>query len=82
MALMKRNELAAWLAQGGAEQEARVYLFLGERYLCREAADMAQQALLQKGGGVVHTIDGDQEDPGQTLGRIINFCCRGGRSTA
>jgi len=79
MALLKRNELAAWLAQGGDEQEARVYLFLGERYLCREAADMAQQALLQKGGGVVHTIDGDQEDPGQTLGRIINFSLLPGR---
>lgn len=79
MALMKRNELAAWLAQGGAEQEARVYLFLGERYLCREAADMVQQALLQTGGGVVHAIDGDQEDPGQTLGRIINFSLLPGR---
>lgn len=79
MALMKRNELAAWLVQGGAEQEARVCLFLGERYLCREAADMVQQALLQKGGGVVHAIDGDQEDPGQTLGRIINFSLLPGR---
>ena len=79
MALMKRNELAAWLAQGGVEQEARVYLFLGERYLCREAADLVQQALLQKGGGVVHAIDGDQEDPGQTLGRIINFSLLPGR---
>jgi DNA polymerase-3 subunit delta len=79
MALMKRNELAVWLAQGGAEQEARVYLFLGERYLCREAADMVQQALLQTGGGVVHAIDGDQEDPGQTLGRIINFSLLPGR---
>ncbi|MDO9043531.1 MAG: DNA polymerase III subunit delta [Desulfocapsaceae bacterium] len=76
---MKRNELAVWLAQGGAEQEARVYLFLGERYLCREAADMVQQALLQTGGGVVHAIDGDQEDPGQTLGRIINFSLLPGR---
>jgi DNA polymerase-3 subunit delta len=79
MALVKRNELAAWLAQGGGEQEARVYLFLGERYLCREAADMAQEALLLKGGGVVHLIDGDQEDPGQTLGRIINFSLLPGR---
>lgn len=33
---------------------------------------MLQQALLQK-GGTVHGIDGDQEDPGRTLGQIMNF---------
>ena len=79
MTLIKRNELASWLAQGGVEQETRLVLFFGERYLCREAADILQQALLQKSGGVVHGIDGDQEDPGRTLGQIMNFSLLPGR---
>ncbi len=79
MGLIKRNELASWLAQGLPAQEARIYLFFGERYLCREAADILQQALLRKGGGVVHGIDGDQEDPGRTLGQIMNYSLLPGR---
>ncbi len=80
MAQIKRNELAAWLAAGGQEaQETQLILFFGERYLCREAADMLQQALLAKFGGVVHIIDGDQEDPGRTLGQIMNFSLLPGR---
>ncbi|MEK6201264.1 MAG: DNA polymerase III subunit delta [Desulfobulbaceae bacterium] len=79
MALIQRNDLASWLAQGGVEQEARLVLFFGERYLCREAADILQQALLDKEGGVVHGIDGDQEDPGRTLGQIMNFSLLPGR---
>lgn len=79
MALIKRNELSSWLAQGGVDQGARLVLFFGERYLCREAADLLQQALLEKSGGVVHGIDGDQEDPGRTLGQIMNFSLLPGR---
>ncbi|MBW6521283.1 MAG: DNA polymerase III subunit delta [Desulfoarculaceae bacterium] len=79
MTLIKRNELASWLVRGGVEQESRLVLFFGERYLCREAADMLQQALLRKSGGVVHAIDGDQEDPGRTLGQIMNFSLLPGR---
>lgn len=79
MALLKRNELAGWLAKGEEDPGVRVYLFFGERYLCREAEDMLQQALLQPGGGVVHSIDGDQEDQGRTLGQIMNFSLLPGR---
>lgn len=79
MTLIKRNELASWMTREGWEQEARLILFFGERYLCREAADALQQALLQKFGGVVHGIDGDQEDPGRTLGQIMNFSLLPGR---
>ncbi|MFH2123168.1 MAG: DNA polymerase III subunit delta [Pseudomonadota bacterium] len=79
MALIKRDELASRLDQGGVEQQERIVLFFGERYLCREAADMLQQALLQKGGGAVHPIDGDQEDPSRTLGQIMNFSLLPGR---
>ncbi|MDO8946946.1 MAG: hypothetical protein Q7U88_07285 [Desulfocapsaceae bacterium] len=79
MALIKRDELTSWLDQGSVEQQGRVVLFFGERYLCREAADILQQALLQKDGGTVHPIDGDQEDPSRTLGQIMNFSLLPGR---
>jgi DNA polymerase-3 subunit delta len=79
MALIKRAELASWLAQGGIKEGGRVFLFFGERYLCREAADMLEESLLQQGGGVVQAIDGDQEDPGRTLGQIMNFSLLPGR---
>lgn len=79
MALIKRNELASWLAKGDAGEEARIFLFFGERYLCREAADLVEQALLAQGGGMVHAIDGDQEDAGKTLGQIMNFSLLPGR---
>ncbi len=79
MALLKRNELAGWLAKGEENPGLRVYLFFGERYLCREAEDIVQQALLESGGGVVHSIDGDQEDQGRTLGQIMSFSLLPGR---
>jgi len=79
MALIKRDELTSWLDQGSVEQQGRVVLFFGERYLCREAADILQQALLQKDGGTVHPIDGDQEDPSRTLGQIMNCSLLPGR---
>jgi DNA polymerase-3 subunit delta len=79
VALIKRNELASWLAKGDAGQEARIFLFFGERYLCREAADLVEQSLLAQGGGMVHAIDGDQEDLSKTLGQIMNFSLLPGR---
>lgn len=79
MALIKRNELASWLAQGDAGEKARVFLFFGERYLCREAADLVERVLLAQGGGMVHAIDGDQEDVAKTLGQIMNFSLLPGR---
>ncbi len=94
MPLIQRAELAKWLAGGGMEQGLQVFLFFGERYLCREAADLLEQTLLgarrdqEKGntsgkkkqrGGVVHPIDGDQEDISRTLGQIMNFSLLPGR---
>lgn len=78
MALVKRDELATWLKGNAAGTGARVFLFVGERFLCREAADMVERWLLQ-GGGTVHPIDGDQEDMGRTLGQLMNFSILPGR---
>lgn len=62
-------------ASGEGPEIPQLYLFFGERYLCREAADTLQELLLSaaSGGGSVNGIDGDREDGGRTLGRLMNF---------
>ncbi len=76
MALIKRTDLPALvkkMEQGEGEQY-KIFLFFGERYLCREAADSLQKSLLgMPAGGGVNGIDGDTEDSGRTLGQIMNF---------
>ncbi len=73
MALIKRGELAAVLDGVRQGKKEQVYLFFGERYLCRESADLLQKTLLEQNTGAVHPIDGDQEDAGQTLARLLSF---------
>lgn len=78
MALIKRTELPAFLKNMGQGEASgagtKIFLFFGERYLCREAADMSQKRVLaQFGGGNVNTIDGDTEDSSKTLGQLMNF---------
>jgi DNA polymerase-3 subunit delta len=78
MALIKRTELPPLLEkleQGGSnDKNTKIFLFFGERYLCREAADTLQKSLLaQPGGGSVNAIDGDIEDSSRTLGQLMNF---------
>lgn len=73
MALIKRKELQDLLEKKEIVPDAQIYLFFGERYLCNQAADKLQQVLLQKTSGAVHTIDGEREDFGQTLARLVSF---------
>ncbi|MCL2340078.1 MAG: DNA polymerase III subunit delta [Proteobacteria bacterium] len=62
-----------------ADHPSRVFLLFGERYLCREAMEQVEQALLRPGGGTVHPIDGDQEDIGATLAKLRSFTLLPGR---
>jgi len=73
MALIKRKELQDLLEKKEIVPDAQIYLFFGERYLCNQTADQLQQILLQKTSGAVHTIDGEREDFGQTLARLVSF---------
>lgn len=77
MVLLKRTELSQELRQLATLNEGelpKVALFYGERFLCREAADALQDALLLRfGDGVVNTIDGDNEDNNKTLGQMMNY---------
>jgi len=78
MTLIKRTELPAFVKDLGQVEDAKkkqIVLFFGERFLCREAADSLQQALLAADGanGTVNSVDGDNEDATKTLGQILNF---------
>ncbi|MDO5673952.1 MAG: DNA polymerase III subunit delta [bacterium] len=77
MALITPQQLPTWLENLNTSQ-VRVILLFGENYLCRRAASRIEEALVA-GGGVVHPIDGDEEDVQQTLARLSSFSLLGGR---
>jgi DNA polymerase-3 subunit delta len=79
MAQFKRPELLPKLKEGAFPLTSQIYLFFGERFLCKEAADLLQKTLLDQQPGAVHSIDGDSEDPGQTLARLMSFSLLPGR---
>lgn len=78
MPLIKRSELQDYLSNPKSP-EHRVFLFFGERYLCKESADLLQEQLLTKSKGSVNGIDGDREDPAQLLSRLMSFSLLPGR---
>jgi DNA polymerase III subunit delta len=79
MAQIKRSELLARLQDRSFPFKSQVFLFFGERFLCKEAADSVQEKLLAQKPGAVHSVDGDSEDPGQTLARLLSFSLLPGR---
>ncbi len=79
MVQVKRPELLSNLQKDSFAFKSQVVLFFGERFLCKEAADSLQEKLLLQQPGAVHTIDGDMEDPGQTLARLMSFSLLPGR---
>ncbi|MDK9707096.1 MAG: DNA polymerase III subunit delta [Desulforhopalus sp.] len=79
MTLIKRTELQEALKEKSPALASQLFLFFGERFLCREAADLLQAKLLAGAAGAVNAIDGDREDPGRTLSRLMNFSLLPGR---
>jgi DNA polymerase-3 subunit delta len=71
--LIKRKDLTKHFETGTIDPTNQAYLFFGERYLCKKSADILQKLLLKKSGGTVHSVDGEQEDFGKTLGRLLSF---------
>jgi DNA polymerase-3 subunit delta len=67
MGLIKRTDTPAL--------DKQIYLFFGDRDLCREAADVLQKRLLseERENGTINSIDGDNEDSARTLGQLLNF---------
>ncbi len=55
-----------------------LYLLIGDRFLCRQTAEKLEKTLLA-GGGTVHSIDGEEEDPARTISRLRSFSLLPGR---
>ncbi len=79
MPLIKRSDLPTLLDRKSPELDTQVFLFFGERYLCKESADLLQGKLLDAQPGAVHAIDGEREDPGRILSRMMSFSLLPGR---
>lgn len=79
MAIIKRSELQTAFQENSPLLASQFFLFFGERFLCKEAADLVQSRLLPKGAGAVNPIDGDHEDPGKTLSRLMSYSLLPGR---
>lgn len=71
MPVYTRDKLPA-LFKAAEKEQCSVYLFIGDRFLCRQTADRLEKSLLT-GGGTVHSIDGEEEDPAKTIARIRSF---------
>lgn len=82
MPTIKRQDLPQLLEQIAAGEIAPVYLLVGERFLCREAAAAIENALLpearQRPNQLI-VIDGEKEEPGKTLARLRTYSLFSGR---
>jgi len=82
MTTCKRKELPELLKNVVAGKVSPVYLLHGERYLCRQAADDLIESLLpdeNRRTGNLILVDGDHEDPSQTLHQLRTYNLFGGR---
>lgn len=79
MTTFKRTEFEGALQDRAPLPESQIFLFLGERYLCQTAAEKLIERLLQEKPGALNNIDGDQEDPNQTLARLMSYSLLPGR---
>ncbi len=73
MPLIQRPELSSFLAAATGDDGPKIFLFFGERFLCRKAADELISSLCKTKGGTVYAIDGDREDGSQTLSKLMSF---------
>lgn len=73
MPLIQRTELSSSLAAAAGDDGPKIFLFFGERFLCRRAADELISSLSTAKDGTVYTIDGDREDAPQTLSKLMSF---------
>ncbi len=78
MPLIKRSDLARKKPDDLDLEKNQIILLCGERYLCKKAADHIEKMLLD-GGGTVHLIDGDTENPEKILARVKSFSLLPGR---
>jgi DNA polymerase-3 subunit delta len=73
MGLHKRTEVETLLGRAAKGEGKQVYLFFGERYLCRQAAQQLEKSLLTAGGGSIHSLDGTAEELPRLLARLLSL---------
>jgi DNA polymerase-3 subunit delta len=82
MPVIKRKELPDLLKGLDRGEAAPVYLLVGERFLCQQAAGEIINHLLpdeKQRAASLSQVDGDQEEPGLTLNQIRTYSLFGGR---
>jgi DNA polymerase-3 subunit delta len=77
MSVYIREKIPELLTEVG-RNTARAYLLIGDRFLCRQATEQLEKALLAD-GGTVHALDGEEEDPAKTISRLRSFSLLPGR---
>ena len=82
MPTFKRQDLPRLLDQIAGGEVAPVYLLVGDRFLCREAAASIEAALLPGDDHRQHqlrVIDGEREEFGRTLAQLRTYTLFAGR---
>jgi DNA polymerase-3 subunit delta len=77
MPIYTKDQLPA-LCKEAVNKPHCVFLLIGDRFLCRQTATQLEKALIA-GGGIVHSIDGEEEDTGKTIARLRSFSLLPGR---
>lgn len=77
MAFYTKENLPELLA-GVTDSPACAYLFVGDRFLCRQASAQLEKKLLTD-GGTVHALDGESENPARIISRLRSFSLLPGR---
>lgn len=77
MPLYNRENLAE-MHEAARQKPCTVFLFFGDRYLCRDASARLEN-ILSETGGTVHPIDGEQEDFSSTIAKLRSFSLLPGR---
>ncbi len=82
MPVFKRQDITTLTKKIAGGEFAPVYLIIGDRFLCREAAAIIEIALLPEKEGRqarLNSIDGEEENPLQTLAKLRTYNLFGGR---
>ena len=82
MTVYNRKDLPDLLKKIDEGQLSKLYLIFGERYLCRETLNDLINHLLpdekQRSGSLL-MVDGDREEPLQTLNQLRTYSLFGGQ---
>jgi len=82
MSILKRSELPSLLKALDRGETVPVYLVVGERFLCQQAVTELVNHLLpdeRQRAACLTQLDGEQEEPGQTLNQLRTYSLFGGR---